>query len=359
MKQFTFLLFSFLLIVNQSFGQKDKQYKVSVVGFYNFENLFDLEDDPDNWGDDEFTPKGRTQWTKKKYDIKMSNLADVISDLGTEMTPDGISILGTAEIENKAVLEDLVQQNKIKDRNYQIVHEDSPDHRGIDCALIYNPKYFTLKKQESLKVILRETNGDIATNDKGEPKGTRDILYVHGLLDGEPIHIMVNHWPSRRGGEKATQHLRNAAAMVCKEKMEAIQKEEPNAKIMVMGDLNDDPTSPSVKKVLKGKKSEDKVLEGDMFNPFYKPFKKGNGTLAYRDAWSLFDQVLITPSLLKKKENEGFFFHKIRIYNEKYLVQKNGKYKGYPFRTFSFGEFQGGYSDHFPVYSIFLKEVKK
>ncbi len=358
MKQFSLLLFLALFIVSQSFAQKEKQYKVSIVGFYNFENLFDLEDDP-KINDDDFTPNGRNQWTQEKYDIKMGNLAKVISELGTEMTPDGIAILGTAEIENKKVLEDLVQQKAIKNRNYQIVHNDSPDFRGIDCALIYNPKYFKVTHQEALKLILRDKKGNVLKNDKGDPKTTRDVLYVKGLLDGEEVHILVNHWPSRRGGEKATQHLRNAGAMLCKATMDNIKKEDPDAKIIVMGDLNDDPTSPSVKKILKGKKNQESVGEDDMYNPFYSPFKKGIGTLAYRDAWSLFDQILVTPSMLKKNKPEGFFFHKIRIYNEKYLVSKNGRFKGYPFRTFSYGEFLGGYSDHYPVYSIFLKEVKK
>ncbi len=357
MKRFTFLLSLTLLIASQSFAQKEKQYKVSIVGFYNFENLFDLEDDPDI-NDDDFTPKGRNQWTQEKYDKKLGNLAKVISELGKEMTPDGIALLGTAEIENKKVLEDLVVQKAIKDRNYQIIHHDSPDFRGIDCALLYNPKYFKPIEHEALRLVLKDTKGELLTNDDGEPRTTRDVLYVKGTLDGEIVHIMVNHWPSRRGGEKATRHLRNAGAMLCKNKMDEIKKEEPNAKILIMGDLNDDPTSPSVKKILQGKKSEDKVAEGQMYNPFYTPFKKGIGTLAYQDAWSLFDQILVTPSFLKKSKNEGFFYHKIAIYNKKYLVQKTGRYKGYPFRAFSFGEFIGGYSDHFPVYSVFLKEVK-
>ncbi len=357
MKQITILLLSTLLIVNQSFAQKEKQYKVSIIGFYNFENLFDLEDDPDT-RDEDFTPSGRNQWTKEKYDIKMGNLGRVISELGTELTPDGIAILGTAEVENKKVLEDLVQQKAIKDRNYQIVHQDSPDFRGIDCALLYNPKYFKVESYEALKLVLKTPKGELETNDEGEPRTTRDVLYVYGFLDGEPVHIMVNHWPSRRGGEKATQHKRNAGAMLCKEKMDAIKKKDPNAKIIVMGDMNDDPTSPSIKKILKGKKTEEQVGEDDMFNPYYAPFKKGIGTLAYRDAWSLFDQVLVSPSLLKKNHKDGFFFHKANIYNKKYLVQKDGKYKGYPFRTFSFSVFQGGFSDHYPVYNVFLKEVK-
>ncbi len=342
----TLILIS-LFVVNQSFAQKEKQYKSSLIGFYNLENLFDTEDD-EEINDEEFLPNGGRQWTKEKYNEKLGNLAKVISQVGTDLNPDGLAIMGTAEVENKGVLEDLVQQDSIKDRNYQIVHHDSPDKRGIDCALIYNPKYFKVIESKALPVKLYKEDG--------ERKYTRDVLFVKGEMDGEVIHVMVNHWPSRSGGEKRSRPFRNAAAKVCKDTIDEIIKVDPNAKIYVMGDLNDDPTSPSVKKILQGVNKEDKVTKNNMFNPYFDFFRKGIGTLAYRDAWSLFDQILMTKPCLKGK-TEGYFFYKAKIFNKKFLRQKTGQYKNYPFRTFGGGEYQGGYSDHFPVYIVLLKEV--
>ncbi|MGB1216695.1 MAG: endonuclease/exonuclease/phosphatase family protein [Saprospiraceae bacterium] len=332
----------------KSTAQKDKQYKVGVIGFWNFENLFDLKDSPDT-NDKDFLPTGKNQWNKEKYDEKMGNLARVISDLGTELSPEGATLLGTAEVENRKVLEDLVKEKAIKDRNYQIVHHDSPDWRGIDCALLYNPKYFTPTSSKGLEVEL--------FNDEGERRYTRDVLYVNGKLDGDEIHIFVCHWPSRRGGEKASRHKRNKAAQVVKDYMKILKDKDPEAKIIVMGDMNDDPVSPSVKNILQGKKDKESVTKNSMYNPMYKFYKRGVGSNAYRDAWSLFDQILLTKPLLGKKQ-DGYFHHKTTIYNKKYLVQKTGKYKGYPYRTFAGGKYQGGFSDHFPVYITLLKEIK-
>lgn len=348
MKYYTLVFFSVLFFANTSFAQKEKQYKSGLIGFYNVENLFDTKDDEDV-DDKEFLPEGGRQWTQDKYNEKLGNLAKVISEIGTEINPDGLALLGTSEVENEQVLLDLVKEEAIKGRNYKIVHHDSPDKRGIDCALLYNPKYFKVLESKALPVKIY--------NDEGKRKYTRDILFVKGEFDGEPIHVFVNHWPSRSGGEKRSRPYRNAAAKVCKDTIDAILKVDPTAKMYVMGDLNDDPTSPSVKKILQGVNKPDKVTKKNMYNPMYDFFLKGIGTLAYRDAWSLFDQVLVNKSCLKG-ETEGYFFYKAKIYNKKYLVQKTGQYKGYPFRTFAGGEYQGGYSDHFPVYIVLLKEVK-
>jgi endonuclease/exonuclease/phosphatase family metal-dependent hydrolase len=195
-----------------------------------------------------------------------------------------------------------------------------------------------------------------AYSEEGEVRGTRDILYVSGRFDGEPIHLLVNHWPSRRGGEKATQPLRNAAAMLCKEVIDSLQKLDPKAKILVMGDLNDDPVSPSVKEVLKGRREIAEVSAGDMFNPMYQFFKKGIGTLAYRDAWSLFDQIVITEGFARPQE-KGYYYYQARIFNPPFMSQSSGPFKGYPLRTFAGNEFLDGYSDHFPVYIYIVKKI--
>lgn len=331
-----------------AFAQQ-KQYKVGCIGFYNFENLFDTLDTPDKL-DEEFTPQGANRYDSKIYKEKLDHLARVVSELGTEITPDGVAILGTAEIENRSVLEDFVQHPLLRSRGYEIVHYESPDFRGIDVALLYQPKYFRVTSSRPIPMMIYD--------DKGERVYTRDILFVSGIFDGEPLHIMVNHWPSRRGGEAATQPLRNAAAQSCKMIADSLMLANPNAKIIIMGDLNDDPSSPSVREVLNAKQKKEQVKPGGMFNPMYDYYKKGIGTLAYQDAWSLFDQIILSYGFVNEKAG-GYQFYQTQIHNKNYLVQSTGQFKGYPLRTYVGSTYMGGYSDHFPVYVYLLKEVPK
>jgi hypothetical protein len=347
MKQILFIFFS-LLLSFQIAAQKG-EFNVACVGFYNFENLFDTENDP-NKRDEEFTPQGKRSWTETLYKDKLHNLSRVIGELGTDLTPDGPAILGVCEIENRKVLEDFVKQPAIAKRNYQIIHYDSPDERGIDVALLYQPKYFKVTASKPIPLYIY--------NDDGERNFTRDILHVEGLLDGEPIHFMVNHWPSRSGGEKRSRPGRNAAAMLVKQVKDSLIQIDPNVKIIVMGDLNDDPVSPSVKDVLACKSNIKEVRQGDFYNPMYDYFKKGFGTTAWRDAWSLFDQMIVSAGLVRKKQS-GYSFYKAIVFNKPYLIQKTGQYKGYPFRTFDFDNYMSGYSDHLPVCTYLIKEVRE
>ncbi|MEZ4985436.1 MAG: endonuclease/exonuclease/phosphatase family protein [Saprospiraceae bacterium] len=320
-------------------------YKVGLIGFYNLENLFDTIDTPDVL-DTEFTPAGSKQYSPFVYQDKLNNLSKVISEMGRELSPDGVSILGVAEIENRSVLEDLVRQPAIADRNYQIVHYDSPDRRGVDVGLLYNPKYFTVTESRAVPLMIYEDDGVTRIY-------TRDILLVGGEYDGEKMYIMVNHWPSRRGGEAASAHLRNAGALVCKNLSDSIRQVVPTAKIVIVGDLNDDPVSPSVAKVLKAEGKKEKVPKGGFYTPMREFFKQGIGSNAYRDAWSLFDQIILSDNWLDK--DSGYFFYQAHIFNPAYLVQKTGHFKGYPFRTYAGDTYLGGYSDHFPVYMALLK----
>jgi len=341
-------LFLPLLLLAALQAGAQQQYKVGAIGFYNFENLFDTLDAPDV-RDEEFTPGGSNAWNTEKYLEKLHNLSRVVSELATEVTPDGVSVLGVSEVENRKVLEDFVRQPLVKGRNYQIVHHDSPDERGIDVALLYNPKYFKVLGTKAMPLLIYRENG--------ERDFTRDVLLVSGLYDGEPLHIMVNHWPSRSGGEAASQPFRNAAAMICKNAADSLMQEDPNAKIIIMGDLNDDPTSPSVKKILNAEREKESVRKGGLYNPMYNLFKKGIGTLAYRDAWSLFDQILLSYGLANSKVG-GYQYFKVHIHNEPYLLQKSGQFAGYPFRSFGGGAYLGGYSDHFAVYVVLVKAVE-
>ncbi|PCJ27702.1 MAG: endonuclease [Flavobacteriales bacterium] len=348
MKHNIFLLVIFFLFTgNTLFSQEDKkEYLVVGIGFYNLENLFDTLIDPDTTKilQDDFTPKGQKRWTSKRYREKLKNMSKVIADIGIEVTPDGLAILGVAEIENKSVLEDLVKTERLKKRGYKIVHYDSPDKRGIDVGLLYNPKYF--KVTSSRSVSLRSIDTTFYT---------RDQLLVTGLLNGEQIHIIVVHWPSRRGGEKRSRPRREAAANLGRIIIDSLQANDPNAKIFYMGDLNDDPTDISVKKHLKGVGKKEDMKKGAMFNPWESYYKKGIGTLAYRDAWNLFDQVLVTPSLMGD-DYSSYKYYKSKIFSKAYLKQSTGRYKGYPFRSYAGGIYTAGYSDHFPVYMFLIKE---
>lgn len=341
------LLIPLLLLALSPSAFAQQEYKVGAVGFYNFENLFDTLDTEDV-RDTEFTPDGSKVWNTERYQEKLTHLAQVVAELGADITPDGLAVLGVSEVENRSVLEDFVKHPLIKDRNYQIVHQESPDERGIDVALLYNPKYFKLKGHKNMHVELYRSNG--------ERDYTRDVLLVSGEFDGELMHFMVNHWPSRSGGEAASQHKRNKAAMVCKAAADSIFAEDPKAKVIIMGDLNDDPISPSVKEVIGAKFNRRRVRKGEFYNPMYELYRKGIGTLAYRDAWSLFDQLLLSDGLLDERQ-DGYQFFKVRIHNPKYLLQKHGRFKGYPFRTFGGNEYLGGYSDHFPVYVFLVKPI--
>lgn len=347
MKKHTFLSVSIwlLLVVGFTAKAQEKQYSVSTIGFYNLENLFDTINQPDV-NDEEFTPNGANLYTPAVYIDKLGKLEQVLSDIGTEFTPDGLAVFGVAEIENASVLKDLANQPKLKPRNYQYVHYNSPDLRGIDVALMYNPKYFKVLYSQSLNVPLKD--------DDGTPRHTRDVLYVYGMFIGEPMHFFVNHWPSRRGGEEASAPGRALAAQVAKICIDSIMKDNPNAKVVLMGDLNDDPVSPSVAKVLGAGANKEKTKKSELYNPWVGYYKEGIGTLAYNDAWNLFDQIIVSEAFLPMEQN-GFFMHKALIYRKEFMIQNSGRYKGYPKRTYDFSVYLGGYSDHFPTYLVLLK----
>lgn len=339
-----------LIILCQSvaFSQK-KDFKSAVIAFYNLENFYDTVNNT-LVNDEEFLPNGPRNYNTAIYMDKVTKLATVISEIGVEINKDGPAILGVAEVENDTVLNDLVHHKLIEKRGYKIVHFDSRDVRGVDVGMLYNPKYFTVLASDKLFVQLPGGSKDSYF--------TRDILWVKGSLDGEIINIYVNHWPSRVGGEVRSAPARAAAALVCKHHMDSIAKADGFQKVVIMGDLNDDPISASVAKVLNAKGDAADVVKGGLFNPWMDLYKKGIGTLAYQDAWGLFDQIMISEPWLKK-EQKGFFFYQSRIFNREYLVENKGRYKGYPMRTWDGNTYRGGYSDHFPTYLVVLKELVK
>lgn len=348
MRKSIFIAFIFSSLLAAAQTDTKANYRVAVVGFYNLENFFDTINDPKT-NDEDFTPSGANGYTSTVYKDKLQKLSQVVSEIGTDASPDGVAILGVAEIENRKVLEDLVAQPKLKDRGYRIVHYNSPDARGVDVGMLYNPKYFKVLASKTLLVPLK--------NEDGSPYYTRDVLWVSGILDGDTIHVFVNHWPSRRGGEEASAPSRAIAAGVSKKVIDSLMAINANTKVYVMGDLNDDPISPSVTEVLGAKGKQDQVQAGGLFNPWVDFYKKGIGTLAYQDSWNIFDQVILSYGFLNKDQN-GYFYKGAHIFRREYMVTKTGKWKGYPMRTYDGVIYNGGYSDHFPTYTVLLKQIK-
>lgn len=338
---------SFVITLGHSISasaQQKKEFQVVCVAFYNVENLFDTLDTK-GVNDFEFTPEGPNKWNTPKYYEKLDNLAKVISGIGADYTPHGPAILGVSEIENETVLEDLVKRESIASRNYQVIYRDGPDRRGIDVALLYQPDYFKVTNVISHRLT-------IPGNDNFR---TRDQLLVSGELHGELIHLIVSHWPSRSGGESKSRPLRIAAAQLGRSIIDSLLTIDPDAKIMLMGDLNDDPDSESVTDHLKAVSNPRKVKGDKLYNPYYKLYKKGIGTLAWRDTWNLFDMIILTKPWLSE-DYSSYRLFKANVFNKSFLQQPTGRFKGYPFRSYAGGQYLGGYSDHFPSYVILVKE---
>jgi endonuclease/exonuclease/phosphatase family metal-dependent hydrolase len=346
------LLSVYLLILMSTesvFSQTKKDYKIVSIAFYNVENLFDTENNPFTFDDDR-TPEGDDVWTEEKYRDKLQKLAGVIAEIGFEIAQQPPAIVGICEVENRQVLEDLINEPKLKQYNYGIVHYDSPDRRGIDVALLYREEIFRLGNSVSHELLIYDSK------EPDKRVYTRDQLVVGGEIDGEKMHFIVNHWPSRSGGEAASSYKREKAAALNKIILDSIFKREPLAKVISMGDFNDDPNNKSIKEILETKLKKDDLNVHQLYNPMENMSKEGMGTLAYRDGWNLFDQILVSGALTGK-DYSRFQFYKAGIFNKKYLITENGQYKGYPFRSYGYSVYQGGYSDHFPVYIYLIKEA--
>jgi len=346
-KVLKYFIFLFLVGNSCAHSQEEKEYNINTIAFYNLENLFDYENDPITFDDDR-TPEGKDHWTQEIYEAKLANMAKVISEIGEDVTGTSPALIGVSEIENRRVLEDLLNQKPLVQKDYGIVHFDSPDRRGIDVGLIYQKKLFTPTHYKAYELIIYDDQ------DRSKRVYTRDQLLVSGMFDGEKIHIIVNHWPSRSGGEERSRPKRISAAELNNHIMDSLFGEDPYAKIITMGDFNDDPTNPSIKEVLSAKDHREDMKMKDLYNPMEAMFKKGLGTLAYRDGWNLFDQIIISTELTKR-DYSSYRFYKAGIFNKNYLVTPRGQYKGYPFRSFV-NSYTGGYSDHFPVFIYLIKE---
>ena len=339
-----------VVISINSIAQEKRNFKIHTIAFYNVENLFDTINDVNK--NDEASPIMEIKFNRSEiYNKKVNNMARVIADIGTDLVKKSPSIVGLCEVENRSVIEDLLKDKNLKDKNYEIIHYDSPDERGIDVAMIYNEDVFKITSTKSHELIIYD-------NKSSKRNYTRDQLVVSGLLEGELIHLIVNHWPSRSGGEERSRAGRMAAAELNKKIIDSLQGKYKDAKIITMGDFNDDPHDDSMKKILNAKKHIKDVKENGIYNPMETILSdQGIGTNAYRDVWQLFDQILVSKPFLDKNY-DNYQFYKAGVFNKSYLINKSGRYKGYPFRSFSWGSFTGGYSDHLPPYIYLIKEIK-
>ena len=343
------LMLALVLITSVSISAK-KKFSVYAVGFYNQENLFDTCHD-EGKNDYEFLPTGSYKWDGLKYSHKLHNMSRALADIGTDVLPNvGCAIIGISEVENDNVLNDLTAQEPLKARGYKYVHIEGPDRRGVDCAMLYNPSLFTVKDAKLIPYV-QELKKDSTYY-------TRGFLTISGELAGEHVVVIVCHLPSRFNGS----FYRESGARQVKAIKDSLLKSEPECKIMIMGDMNDDPTDKSMYNVLSAKSEISEVGDNDMYNPWYNILaKEGKGTLQYRGSWNLFDQIIVSPNLLNKGEVKDYStlkFWNNQIFSREYLLQQEGQYKGTPKRTTAGGVWLDGYSDHLPVVVYLVKEQK-
>ena len=349
MRRYILLLAALVLLMPVEGCAKKKDGGRHIIGFYNLENLFDTVHDQGK-NDYEYLPDGANEWTPEKYAVKLRNMARVIADMKAD---NGMwhTVLGVAEIENRRVLEDLVKQPAIAAANYRIVQIEGPDRRGIDCALLYDPSRMKVVETESLPFDFN-TRIPITTYNKKEQEDfrTRDILMVHGLIDGEHFAFYVCHFPSRRGDKG--QDVRCRAAEIAYSHVQKMQKKYPGIKCIVMGDMNDNPQDESLSVYLHGCRNIKEAGQEDFFNPFWEMLDNGIGSLFYRGDPNIFDCILVSQNLTKGKglriAKQGKYYG--TVYSKPYMTQQSGQYKGQPHRTFSNGKFISGYSDHYPTF---------
>ena len=342
------LLVLFCTVLFGTSVSAQKKFSVYAIGFYNVENLFDTTHD-EGKNDHDFTPNGSYQWNEMKYRHKLHNMATVLAEMGTDVLPNvGCAAIGLAEVENDHAMRDLTAQPELAARGYKYVHIEGPDRRGIDCALIYNPKLFTVRDTKLVPYVY-----DLP---KDSTHATRGFLTVSGTLAGEHVTIIVCHLPSRGAGS----YYRELGGKQVKALKDSLLREDPKVKVLVMGDMNDDPTNKSMYECLSAKGEISEVGADDMYNPWYNVLvKEGTGTLQYQGKWNLFDQIIMTPNLLNKDGKKDFSelkFWKNQIFRRDYLFQESGKYKGNTKRTTAGGVWLDGYSDHLPVVTYFAKQ---
>ncbi len=336
------IILFFILSINISCKSNKKSDEIYVAS-WNLENLFDTVDDPNKF-DEEFTPNGSGNWTEERLEHKLENLAKVISSMDDG---DGPDLLGTCEVEHESMLQSLITKTKLK-KNYRIAYAESPDERGIDNGLIFNSNKFSLINVKPHAI-------------KDSSFKTRLILQVDLIVNenNDTLSVFVNHWPSRRSGEVKSEPRRIEAAETLKKFVDEDFNGHSNKRIIIMGDFNDMPTDSSILHVLNAQplictSPEESLNQNkkELFNLAYNDYKNGIGTYKYHDQWNMLDQIIISNNLLEKG-NLKYICGTFKVYKPEFMVEKSGKYKGTAFPTYGGRRYLGGYSDHFPVVSIF------
>ena len=345
MRKLTFITALLLLIGVGNMQAQGRKLSAYAIGFYNLENLFDTEHD-EGHNDYEYLPDGRNKWTDMKYSHKLRNMARVLSEMGTDKLPYGCAAIGVAEVENARCLQDLCNQEPLKARNFQFCHIEGPDHRGVDCGLLYNPAQFAVRDVKLVPYVYKLPEDSL--------RATRGFLVVSGTLAGEHVTIVVNHLPSRFAGS----YYREEGGAQLRVVKDSLQKDDPNVKLFIMGDMNDDPRDPSMSVALGARRDMSEVEDGGLYNPWWKIHDSGTGTLMYNGAWNLFDQIILSRNLLDiegKKEYKTLTLFQPQIFRRDYLFQQEGKYKGNTLRTHAGGVWLDGYSDHLPTLVYLVK----
>lgn len=310
------------------------------IMFYNTENLFDTIDDPEK-NDDEFLPKSGRYWTGKRYKKKINSLYKVIVGVGGWEPPE---MIGLCEVENRAVLEDLVRKTPLSKFDYEIVHVESPDERGIDNALLFRKEKISILSSRAITINYRGQN----SYDK-----TRDILYVKCVVqENDTLHVFVNHWPSRWEGLSVTEPKRMFVAGILRSKIDSICDSASDPNIIIMGDFNDEAENKSLKNILKANINTKGIKKDQLYNmPIDLKGSKNKGTLKYKSHWNLFDRFIVSGTLLSDKNSIYSGSGKMNIYSPDFLLVEDEKYLGYkPFRTYYGYKYKGGFSDHLPIY---------
>ena len=353
-----FLILAALLLIGVTGANAQKQYQLYGIGFYNLENLFDTCHDVGH-NDYEYLPDGTNRWTGLKYTHKLRNMAQVLSEMGTDRIPIGCAAIGVSEVENAKCLADLCEQEPLKARNMQFVHIEGPDQRGVDCALLYNPRLFKVNDVKLVPYIYVKPEDSL--------RATRGFLTVKGTLAGEDVAIIVNHLPSRFAGS----FYREEGGRQIREVKEELLRENPNVKMFIMGDMNDDPQDKSMSEALGAVRKIKDVEDGGLWNPWWDVLASGTGTLQYDGGWNLFDQIILSKSLLDPKHMKSgkpvdlkkidctsmkYFGH--QVFRRDYLFQREGRYKGNTKRTHAGGVWLDGYSDHLPTVVYVVKEAQ-
>lgn len=336
-----YLFFSiFMLIFISSQAQND--HNKAIIGFYNVENLFDTINDP-NKNDEQFLPDGDYRWNSEKYYQKLDRISQVIQEMSK--MDGGLVALGVSEVENEQVLLDLLSTERLKPLGLKVCHHESPDRRGVDVSLIYNPQRFCVIDTAAYPLVVPNQPEFIS----------RDQWLVTGILDKtDTLYILVNHWPSKAGGEKRSLPGRIAAGSLSHTIAQEVFQKHPGAKFILMGDLNDNPNSKAMMEYLGTKVRTKGLTNNDLYNPMWKMFQDGIGSYAYRDSWEMLDNIIISGGLVYPRANT-YKYNGAFVFRKDFMITKSGSYMGYPWRMYAGGIYQGGYSDHFPVYIVLTK----